>query len=382
MATGRRVVIIGGGFAGVSLAKTLAPAAEKKGLRVTLVDGKSYFDLNFATVRALVDTSQAREITVPYQDFSWAGKVSLVTAKLTSVNEAEKKVVLSNGQELSYDVLVIALGLLQASDLLKASVQSAAEREALMQKANAELRACRSVMIVGGGYSGVELAGEIATDLPNIKVTLCHSGARLMHTFPNEAASQYLKSSLENLGVTVLLNEKMDAGDRERLAADPKSGFTTSGGQRIMPDLIYWCTGNKLNSAMLPPKWLNGAGAVQVDEFLQVVGTKDVYALGDINSFPEDKKAMAANAQGEHLGKNLLKGSPAQHKKYKPGKSLAGVAVGRKVGMIAFEKKVMTGWVPTKLKAQTMFVPHMRKQLGTTEKAADPPSGSTACVIC
>ena len=157
----KRVVIIGGGYAGTMLARSLDPVAE-----VVLVEPKAAFIHNVAAIRAIIDPSLLDRLILPYDRLLKRGRVEQDRA----VAIEDGAVRLATSGSVPADIVVIATGSSYAQPF-KASGDVAAFRSATLD-AHEKLRASRSVAIVGAGAVGTELAGEIAAGMPGKTVTL------------------------------------------------------------------------------------------------------------------------------------------------------------------------------------------------------------------
>lgn len=146
-----------------------------------------------------------------------------------------------------------------------------------------ELQSANSVLIVGGGPTGVELASEIAIDFPHKKVTLVHSGSRLLEFIGPKAASKTLEW-LRSKKVQVKLQESVLLDDNP--CVETKT-YVTSLGETIKADCLFVCTGKPPGSEWLKESMLkdniDGSGRLRVDEYLRVKGCKNnIFAVGDI----------------------------------------------------------------------------------------------------
>jgi NADH dehydrogenase FAD-containing subunit len=180
----KRVVIIGGGPAGMGVSNGLSGASAKGSVEVTILERKDHFDIICGTPRALVNASYADEVLLPL-DRMMKGqkKPSVVAVKdITAIGEGSVSYVTPGGQtqELRADAIVIATGTSYKGSFMKNN--GGLSKQAWLQKM-AEWRAAaakaRHILIVGGGVTGVELAGELATEHPGCKITLVHSGQDL-----------------------------------------------------------------------------------------------------------------------------------------------------------------------------------------------------------
>jgi len=150
---------------------------------------------------------------------------------------------------------------------------------------NERIKSARSIMIVGGGPTGVELAAEIVVDFPDKKVTIVHKGPRLLDFVGTKAADKTLKW-LESKHVVVKLEQTIDL---KELAHEHKT-YRTSNGETIEADCYFLCLGKPLASAWLEETMLkydlDEEGRVKVDEKLRVIGRRNIFAIGDITDIP------------------------------------------------------------------------------------------------
>lgn len=150
---------------------------------------------------------------------------------------------------------------------------------------NERIKSARSILIVGGGPTGVELAAEIAVDFPNKKVTIVHKGPRLLDFVGTKAADKTLKW-LESKNVEVKLEQTIDVNE---LACEHKT-YRTSNGETVEADCYFQCLGKPLASAWLEETMLkydlDDEGRIKVDEKLRVTGRRNIFAIGDITDVP------------------------------------------------------------------------------------------------
>lgn len=154
-----------------------------------------------------------------------------------------------------------------------------------------KIKSSSSILIIGGGPTGVELAGEIVHDFPEKKITLVHRGSRLLQ-FIGPKASQKSLEWLTSKKVEVILDQSVD------LTATTEGVYRTSGGETIMADHYFVCTGTPLGSSWLKDTILTNnldiQGRLAVDKHLRVEGHKNIFALGDITNVPVSHPIFAA----------------------------------------------------------------------------------------
>lgn len=146
-----------------------------------------------------------------------------------------------------------------------------------------KIKSANSILIVGGGPTGVELAGEITVDFPDKKVTLVHRGSRLLE-FIGPKASQKTLDWLTLRRVEVILEQSVD------LTTVSDGTYRTSAGETLEADCHFLCTGKPIGSSWLRETMLKDSldtrGRLMVDGQLRVKGHKNIFAIGDITDIP------------------------------------------------------------------------------------------------
>lgn len=152
---------------------------------------------------------------------------------------------------------------------------------------NQKIELARSILIVGGGPSGVELAGEIAVDFPDKIITLVHEGPRLLEFIGPKASNKTLEW-LKSKHVEVKLGQSVNY--LNSISDHGRKKYQTSAGETIEADCCFLCTGRPLGSAWLKgtclEKNLDADGRLVVDENFRVKGHKNIFAIGDITDVP------------------------------------------------------------------------------------------------
>ncbi|CAM0946872.1 unnamed protein product [Alopecurus aequalis] len=347
-----RVVVVGGGIGGALLAKTMEPDAD-----VVLLDPKDYLEISWAELRSMVEPSFAERSLIYHKDYLTTA--TIVTS--SAVNITEHAVLTADGQSLAYDYLVVATGHVLASP------ESRTDRLTEFKRDNGKIKSSESVLIIGGGPTGVELAGEIAVDYPEKKVTLVHRGSRLIE-FIDQKASKKCLDWLTSKKVDVLFQQSVDL---DSLSSTEKS-YKTSSGETITADCHFLCIGKPLSSSWLRntilKESLDNKGRLMVEKDLRVKGYNKIFAIGDITDIPEIKQGYLAQKHALLVAKNLkllIKGAPASKlATYCTGYPLAIVSLGRKEGLAQLPFVTLTGRIPGMLKSGDLFVGKTRKQMG------------------
>ncbi|TPQ18878.1 NAD(P)/FAD-dependent oxidoreductase [Streptomyces sporangiiformans] len=361
------VVVIGGGYAGVRLAKRLDGMA-----RVTLVDRKEVFFHRIASLRAGVHADWTATPFIPYDRLLRNGRVAV--GKAVRIDTTERQVMLATGERLPYDVLVIATGAdyPEPARFTGTTTEEAAKSFAAHQQ---KIATADQVLVVGGGPSGVELSAEIRLARPDARVTLAHSGSALLDNTGSARAGHKARAWLESHGVEVRLDSFMSPGNDFGTYRDAR-------GSVIDADLSFWATGTTPNTLWLRlaghSDWLNRAGHVRVDRMLRVEGRLDVFAVGDVNDVTELKITPVAIAQADLAAHNIRAylHSSGKHRKeprfYRPiHRTPIIVPFGPANGLTVLpvpggETAVLGNRTTTLAKAKTLMTPYIRRQLGYT----------------
>ena len=357
-----RVVIVGAGFGGIACARALRHTP----VRITLIDRQNYHLFQPLLYQVATAALSPADIAIPVRAvFRDQFNAKVMLATVTGL-DTERREVLADGLNLPYDYLVIATGATHSyfghdawapfapglkrvddATLVRGRVLEAFERAEVAANEE-ERRRLLSFVIVGGGPTGVELAGAIAElahvgmakDFRNFdpaaaEIILVQSGPRLLPAFP-ESLSEVARRSLVDMGVSVLLDSKV-----RRIDAD---GVLVSD-RRIYSRTVLWAAGVAASEAA---KWLNAeadkAGRVKVQCDLSVRHLPDVYVIGDTalancwNGEPVPGLAPAAKQGGVFVAKVIrakLRGETVSHAfSYRHMGSLA--TIGRKSAVADF----------------------------------------------
>ena len=188
------VVVVGGGYGGINVAKALDEAAD-----VVLVEPKDAFVHNVAALRALVDPAWLPRIYLPYDGLLATGKVIHDRAAKVDVG----KVTLASGEEILADYIVLATGSAYPFPA-KSDVDGAAAAHDKVRAAHAALAAARRVLLIGAGPAGIELAGEIKAVWPDKQVTLLDVAADVLGARFRPELKAELRRQLSDMGVELL----------------------------------------------------------------------------------------------------------------------------------------------------------------------------------
>ncbi|UII81845.1 NAD(P)/FAD-dependent oxidoreductase [Flagellimonas sp. CMM7] len=329
-----RVIIIGGGFGGISLAKKLC----KKEVQVVLIDKHNYH--TFQPLLYQVSTGGLEPDSIAYPIRKVLQGYPNFYFRLTEVKriDANKQTLQTNIGEIAYDYLVVATGSetnffgnenIETKGMAMKSIPQSLNlrslilenfEQALLTDDLHERDALMNFVIVGGGPTGVELAGALAEikkgilpkDYPDLdtrraQINLIQGSDRILPAM-SEIASSKAEHFLESLGVNVWKNIRVTDYDGKHVSTNTDTSFES--------ETLVWAAGVKaaciegLNAEEL----LCRGGRLKVNEFHQVEGFKEIFAIGDVaqmetEAFPHGHPMMAQPAmqQGENLGENLVR---------------------------------------------------------------------------
>jgi apoptosis-inducing factor 2 len=329
----KKVVVIGGGFAGSLIAKKL----EKK-FGVTLIDTKNYFEFTPSVLRSIVEPEHFEKIQILHSEY--LKKSRIIIGEVTEVN---KKFIRVNGKKIDFDYLAICSGSRYEMPFKEQDIIVATRAEHL-RKYFRRLKDAKKVVIVGGGLAGVELAGEILGKYPDKKLVIVHVGRKLMERNSPEA-SAYSELYLKKKGAEILFGT--------RIAEVKKDFCVTDNGEKIKRDLVFICTGIKPNFELLKSfdNVLNEKNQVKVNEFLQVNGFENIFAAGDLTNVAEEKTAQNAEREGRIVVRNILAlDSGRELKKHESRKTMSVISLGKWNGILDNGKFVFTGIIPAFIK--------------------------------
>jgi NADH dehydrogenase len=365
-----KVLIIGGGFGGLEAAKALAHHP----VDITLVDRQNHHCFQPLLYQVATAALSPADIAWPIRSILRGKRnVTVLMAEVSAIDTAGKTVT-ANGYSLPYDYLVIATGATHsyfghdewadaAPGLKRIDDATHIRRRMLLAFERAELspdgnerRRLLTFAVVGGGPTGVEMAGAIAevaghvlpsdfrhVDPRTTKVLLIEAGSRILPAFP-ENLSDYARASLQRMGVEVMTNTRVtgiDATGVDVVDARLEVGTTV------------WAAGVVASPA---GKWLDAAtdraGRVEVGPDLTVPGHPDVFVIGDTASVkgsdgkPVPGIAPAAKQMGHYVSHVIgrrLEGKTPDTFVYKHQGDLA--TIGRRSAVVKFKRRELTGFI-------------------------------------
>jgi len=356
----KRVVIIGGGFAGLTLARELA----KLPVQLVLIDKHNYHQFQPLFYQVAMAGLEPSSIVFPLRKtFQNKKNVFIRVSEVRAVRPDQKEIETTLGP-LTYDYLVLAMGAntnffgnenlarrafsmktVSEALLLRNSILEDLEK-ALSTPEYDERQGLIDIVIVGGGPTGVELAGALAEmkkyilpkdypelDTREVDIHLIQSGDHLLKGMSSESSAAALRF-LTEMGVHVRLNARVTDYDGKFVY--------TKDGDKIRANKVIWAAGIIGNAIEgLPASVLVRGNRIRVTPFLEVEGCRDIFAIGDLAFLTDEdyphghsQVAQVAIQQAKTLARNFkrqLKNQPPEPFRYKDLGSMATIGRHRAV---------------------------------------------------
>ena len=388
----KRIVIVGGGLGGLELAFKLVD----DDYQVVLIDKNNYHQFPPLIYQVASGGLEPSSISFPFRRL-FQGKKDFFfrMAKVESVN-TNKKIINTTVGEIDYDYLVMAFGAktnffgnkdIEATTLPMKSVSEAMRLRntilrnlelALTEEDPARKQALMNIVVVGGGASGVEIAGAVAEMKKNI----------IARDYPDLDSSQmhiYLVNAVDRLlsAMDPVSSKRAERDLKElhvhirqpQFATEYKDGILkTSAGLEIPTQTVIWVSGICANTVEgFPAESIGHAGRFLTDRFCRVKGVKDVYAIGDVSLVEGDEEyplghpqlAQVAMQQAKTVAKNFKAMSKGKELKPFKYKNLGVMAtIGRNHAVAEISGKKFGGFPAWAL----WLVVHLRSILGVKNK--------------
>ncbi|MGE0631326.1 MAG: NAD(P)/FAD-dependent oxidoreductase [Pseudobdellovibrionaceae bacterium] len=367
----KKVIIVGGGFGGINAAKKLAGCSD---LEILLIDKRNHHLFQPLLYQVAMAGLSPAEIAVPIRSiFSNKKNVQVILGEVTAVNLAAKKIV-TDFAEIDYDFLILACGAqhsyfghkewedfapgmktLEQATEIRRRVLNAFE---LAERATnpEEQKKALTFVIVGGGPTGVELAGAlgeitrftIAKDFRKIdpsrtRVVLIEAGSRILASF-DPSLSQKAARDLENLGVSIWTGARVTKMNSEGVFL---------GSEFVKAGTIIWAAGVKPSSLNVKlGVELDSVGRVVVEKDLSIRSYPEVFVIGDAANFQTSPGqalpglAPVAIQEGIHAAKTILADLGSEKREdfhYLDKGQMA--TIGRKKAVLQFKSLKMSGFI-------------------------------------
>jgi len=393
--TRKRVVIIGGGFAGIAAARAL----KRCDAEVILIDRRNHHIFQPLLYQVATAVLAPAEIAAPIRQIEQKQKnLTVMLAEVTTIDLSSRSISVSymgsGTRRIAFDFLIIGAGMqssyfghdefakyapglknLSDAETIRTKILSAYEL-AEMTDDEGERSRLMTFVLVGGGPSGVELAASMAQmatitlrrnfrriDPAKTSIVLVEGGNRILPTFA-ESLSKKATRRLEKLGVKVLTGMKVETVDEKGVIAN---------GTRIPSATVLWTAGVATSPVVrtlgVPT---DRAGRLPVDPHLMVQGVNDVFAVGDVGALSQDGRplpgvAQVAIQQGRYVGQVIsrqLKGrTPRRPFRYFDKGNMA--VVGKNFAVLERGRIRMSGFVTWLIWVfiHIMFLPQLQNRL-------------------
>ncbi|MEV0294349.1 FAD-dependent oxidoreductase [Nocardia sp. NPDC050710] len=311
-----RIVVLGAGYTGANAAGRLAKRLHPADVEITLVNADPEF-VERVRMHQLA-TGQELKSRVLTDIFADTG-VRVQLARVTAVDTDRKAVEIDaadGSREIAYDTLVYALGSAAADGgvpgVAEHAYNIAGKQSALrVRERLASLGEGATVLVVGGGLTGIEATTEIAEARPDLEVALVARGG--LGDWLSEKAQQHLRTAFGRLGITVHEHTDIDRVER--------TGAVTTDGRTIPAQMTVWTAGFAVHPiAAATTLRVSATGRIVVDDTMRSVSHPDVYAVGDA--------ALAPGANGDPLRMSCASGVPTA---YQAADAIAARLTGREI---------------------------------------------------
>jgi NADH dehydrogenase FAD-containing subunit len=361
------VVVVGGGYGGVNVAKALDAEVD-----VVLVEPKDSFVHNIGALRALVEPTFLPKIFLPYDRLLARGRV----LRDRAVEVGAHSVVLASGEVIAADYIVLATGSTYPFPA-KSNAHDAEDAIDNYQAAYTELTRAKRVLLVGAGAVGIELAGEIRSKWPDKHVTILDLADDVLGERFREDLRAELRKQLVDLGVELVLGE----GLRELPPTAPSelATFTveTSSGRQITADIWFQCFGVTPVSDYLADDLASARrddGFVTVGPQLQVSGHDNVFAIGDVST-ADAKMAGMAGMQAKLVAENIIKmvngdNDIATYEPYGPA-IVVPIGPDGGSGQLPGQEELASREMVSTVKGRDLMVDRFAEILGVTTSVSD-----------
>lgn len=355
----KTITIVGGGFAGVRCALDLEKLLGDK-VKIQLISNKDHFEYH-AVLYRLISGYPTEDVCIPLEDIFEGKKVEVITDKIVGIDNHQKKLWGESNTIYEYDELVLALGsetsyydipgLKEQSFSFKSTKQALELRDHihevfdLCKNSGIEEKSCAvHFVIVGGGISGCEIAGELGLisgrlaknhdiDSSLIKIDIVHSRDRLIPNLP-EDFSRKIETKLKELKVNIIFNQRIEREEAETVYLKD---------MEMKSKTVIWTAGVTSNHFYKDLKGIqfDEKGKVIVNENLIATGT-DVFIIGDGINTKYSGMAQSAINHGKYVAGVIT----AEHYNapiypFKPVSPVYAVPIGHNwAGVIWGDKKI------------------------------------------
>jgi NADH dehydrogenase FAD-containing subunit len=338
--TKKNIVIVGGGAGGATTARLLSSKLDSKKYSVTVINPLPYLIIRPASARAAVANvdNLSQKIFIPLDKIFRNTAVNFVQGKVASIgNNAEKggAVVLESGERISFAVLVLSPGSTWAGPIAFPEEETNVKK--FINKGHADFEKAQSIVVAGGGAVGIELSAEIKDIWPRKNVTLVQGDSAVLNAAYPDKLRKRVQARLRAHGVEVVLNDYVD--NLEIGTISYGKGVRTRYNKEINADLVVSARGPRPNtgfiSASLGPSAVTSRGHVKVLPTLQLPEHPNIFAMGDIIDWTEQKQFMKVTGGHAPIVVNNVAAylSGRALKRYKGSPEIISITIGKNGGV-------------------------------------------------
>lgn len=322
----KKIVVLGGGFAGVTCILTLLKKLKREEAEITLIDYNNYQVFNPSLYEVATNEEPRKNTIIPYNAI-FPDRLNIICAQIKNIDIKNQTVVTTKVDPVKWDYLIVSLGsesnyffihgLERYAYSLKNLQNAIAIRNKLKDLISQSDKNKKqiNIFVAGGGFSGTELTAEIAnlkervnSRNPDAKklinISVIESKDRLLNGL-DEKVSSFAQKRLESFGVNLLFNCQIKNVSQTKIETEDKKEFPF--------DILIWTGGIRGNSLLnkvgLP---LSSSGLVKVNNYLQSQSHNNVFAAGDCAQFldpktncPVAQTGQIAKDQGRTAAKNV-----------------------------------------------------------------------------
>jgi len=325
------LVIVGGGFCGSVLAKKFDPIDR---FDTTLIDENGFFEFYPSIPKLITDPAYGSMVRSRLDSFLFdtnvvEGKVENVTPEFVETSE----------DRFRFDYLAICTGADYPIILENTKEVFTADSVSNSLKINERIERSESILIIGGGLIGVEVASELAVSTEK-EICLVHTHSRLIERNVM-SASKYAEKFLKERDVRLIFNDKVVRNE---------DNFYTENHEIIKADMAIWCAGLRFDSSFLygfDDLVFSEDGRLRVDENLRLKDHDKIFVGGDITSIYEEKTGHNADRHARLIYQNIIRHSRGKRlSKYQKREFPLVISLGRRNGILTFRSFSMVGPLP------------------------------------
>ncbi|KAH8996350.1 FAD/NAD-P-binding domain-containing protein [Lactarius akahatsu] len=366
-ATRKSIVVVGGGAAGATITRILSSKINASTTSLTLITARP-FALHLPACIRLTTTAEGKledDVLIPYDNLLVNGNGTIKVGRVTSIEQNKENsgsVILSTGERVHYDILVLAPGSEWDGPLAFPD-----DRAAVLEHIKSWRRKFENASGIILAWWWCQYAGEIKDVFPRKKVTIVHSDSQLLNsTYPNKYR-KLVEKDVTSRGINIVFNDYVDNFDT--------IPATTRSQRQLEGDLIVPTFGGRPGTGFvksLGSGVLNARGQIKVAPTFQIESHPNIYAIGDVIDWSEQKQAAKAPKHAQIAAANILSqlngGSPG--KQYTGQPELIIITNGKKQGTsyMGFLWGITLGnWFSSSMKGKELMVSMTRKAYGLSK---------------